>query len=184
MMVLESIRELARMKQGATLTPKQLSALMSHVEQLEQRLEPTVLDERHVLCPACNQVRGCVHLVAELERLRAAARDVDQLRAVVDEQKVLLEDGKHALAEARAISDALREALADERTAARHWYLPDGRAELLTAQEVVRRRVACAVAIGETVRWLEETHASPALRDRDEGADAILAQLRAAVRGS
>jgi AMMECR1 domain-containing protein len=73
--MIATLMELARMKVSAMLDEKQVQELAKEIQLLEARAAPArVVDERHVLCPACNQVRGCVHLVAELEQLRAAAR--------------------------------------------------------------------------------------------------------------
>lgn len=66
------LKELDRLGQPATLGSAQVHQLVLEIGALQRRAGPAiVLDDRHVLCPACNQVRGCVHLAAELEQLRA-----------------------------------------------------------------------------------------------------------------
>lgn len=66
------LKELDRLRQAATLSSEQVHQLVLEIGALQRKAGPAiVLDDRHVLCPACNQVRGCVHLAAELERLRA-----------------------------------------------------------------------------------------------------------------
>lgn len=68
------LKELSRLKQAAVLSSEQVHQLVLEIGALQRRAGPGVLvDERHVFCPACNQVRGCIHLAAELRELRAQA---------------------------------------------------------------------------------------------------------------
>jgi multidrug resistance efflux pump len=57
---------------------KKIRAFANLREQIERALSgpAKVLDDRHVLCPVCRQVRGCSHLAAELEHLRARVAQV------------------------------------------------------------------------------------------------------------
>lgn len=71
--LLEKLALAGRVGIDVRLAPDEGKELLAHVAELERRAAPAkVVDERHVFCPACNQVRGCAHLVAELEQLRAA----------------------------------------------------------------------------------------------------------------
>jgi hypothetical protein len=89
--IFELVKECARLKTPAVLGIEQLEQLVTELMALERKAGPAlVVDERHVLCPACNQVRGCVHLATEIQELRRQRRTfrtigVEYLTAYHDE---------------------------------------------------------------------------------------------------
>lgn len=86
--------------------------------------EIKVLDDRHVLCPVCRQVRGCSHLAAEIEGLRARVAQVlsdgeqnaAAIQASLKRAEGIIQDLREKLGQSekdRATSEASEKALRD-----------------------------------------------------------------------